>query len=109
MPNFVGKSLTEAKEWCAARNITVTTVELTENSSLYNSQYPNGTVVTQSVLKGTLTSSISNLVFGVNTESKTSTSSSSSSSSKVTSSSSSTSTSTTKATTSPVTPAVVEP
>ena len=110
LPNFVGKTITEAKEWCAARNITVTTVEITESSSLYNSQYPNGTVVTQSALKGTLTSTISNLVFGVNTESKTSTSSSSSSSSHASSSSSSsTTTSTTKVTNNPVTPAIVEP
>ena len=106
LPNFVGKSLTEAKEWCAARNITVTTVEVTEGNSLYNKDYPNGTVVTQSALKGTLTSTLNSIIFGVNTESKT-TSSSSSNSSKVTSSSSSTS-QTTKETTNPVQPGVVE-
>ena len=109
LPNFVGMSLTEAKEWCAARNITVTTVEVTESSSLYNSDYPNGTVVTQSSLKGTLTSTISSIVFGVNTESKTTTSSSSSSSKGTSSSStSSSSKATTKETTLPVQPGVVE-
>jgi hypothetical protein len=110
LPNFVGKTLTEAKEWCAARNINVTTVEVTEGNSLYNSEYPNGTVVTQSALKGTLTSTLTNIVFGVNTEKKTTTSSSSSSSSKEKeTSSSSSSSSTTKATIQPPSPAVVEP
>jgi LCP family protein required for cell wall assembly len=111
LPNFVGKTLTEAKEWCEARNIKVTTVEVTESNSLYNKDYPNGTVITQSELKGTLTSTINNIIFGVNTESKTTTSSSSSSSKKNEVSSSSSSSSTSKATspTQVPTPAIVEP
>ena len=110
LPNFVGKSLTEAKEWCAARNITVTTVEVTEGNSLYNKDYPNGTIVTQSALKGTLTSTLTNIILGVNTENKTTTSSSSSSKKSEVSSSSSSS-STTKATspTQVPTPAIIEP
>ncbi|MBQ7240617.1 MAG: LCP family protein [Bacilli bacterium] len=110
LPNFVGKTITEAKEWCAARNITVTTVEVSEGNPAYNSEYPTGTVVTQSALKGTLTSTLTNIVLGVNAEKKTSASSSSSSSSsrtKETSTSSSTS-ETTKQTQVP-TPALVEP
>ena len=109
LPNFVGKSITEAKEWCNARNIKVTTVEVHEGDSLYNADYPVGTVVTQSELSGTLTSIISNMVFGVNSEAKTSTTSSSSSSTKHTSSSSSASKETTEKTTETTAPASPTP
>ena len=95
LPNFVGKTLEYAKEWCSTRGITVTTVEVTPNNSAYNSQYADGTVVTQSVLKGTLVSNVKSLVLGVNTAGSTTSSTKSSSSTKSTSSSSKSSTSST--------------
>ena len=62
LPNFVGKTLDSAKEWCQARGITVTTVDVLPTDAAYNSTYGDGYVVTQSVLKGTLASNVKSII-----------------------------------------------
>lgn len=104
LPNFVGKTLDYAKEWCQARGITVTTVDVLPTDSAYNSTYGDGYVVTQSVLKGTLASNVKSIILGVNKASSTKSTTTSSKTSTTTKG-----TGTTEATTKAVEPTTSTP
>ena len=104
LPNFVGKTLDYAKEWCQARGITVTTVDVLPTDSAYNSTYGDGYVVTQSVLKGTLASNVKSIILGVNKASSTKSTTTSSKTSTTTKA-----TGTTEATTKAVEPTTSTP
>ena len=104
LPNFVGKTLDSAKEWCQARGITVTTVDVLPTDAAYNSTYGDGYVVTQSVLKGTLASNVKSIILGVNKASSTKSTTTSSKTSTTTKG-----TGTTEATTKAVEPTTSTP
>lgn len=104
LPNFVGKTLDSAKEWCQARGITVTTVDVLPTDAAYNSTYSDGYVVTQSVLKGTLASNVKSIILGVNKASSTKSTTTSSKTSTTTKG-----TGTTEATTKAVEPTTSTP
>ena len=104
LPNFVGKTLDYAKEWCQARGITVTTVDVLPTDAAYNSTYGDGYVVTQSVLKGTLASNVKSIILGVNKASSTKSTTTSSKTSTTTKG-----TGTTEATTKAVEPTTSTP
>ena len=104
--NFVGTSYEEAKTWCEQRNIKVSTNIITPTSAfneLYNPDYEDGTIVTQSIAKGRLVKEVQSIQFNVQyavaptttTSSTTTTSDVTSSSSSSTSDTTSTSTTTT--------------
>ena len=104
LPNFVGKTLDYAKEWCQARGIAVTTVDVLPTDAAYNSTYGDGYVVTQSVLKGTLASNVKSIILGVNKASSTKSTTTSSKTSTTTKA-----TGTTEATTKAVEPTTSTP
>ena len=64
LPNFVGKSIDYLKEWAKSRNITVKENSITEGMSEYDAS-KNGIITSQSVVKGTLVSSISEITVNV--------------------------------------------
>ena len=77
--NFVGTPLADTKAWCETRNIQVIVNKVYPGDDLYNEDYADGTIVTQSVAKGRLVKDISNIVFSVQYSAKETTSSTTSS------------------------------
>jgi len=66
--NFVSTPIADAKAWCEQRNIKVTINYITPdgpNNDLYNPDYEDGTIVTQSIAKGRLVKEIQNIQFNV--------------------------------------------
>ena len=72
--NFVGSPLEDTKAWCESRNIQVIVNKVYPGDDLYNEEYTDGTIVTQSVAKGRLVKEVSNIVFSVQYSTKETTS-----------------------------------
>ena len=104
--NFVGTPIEEAKAWCEQRNIKVSTNVITPNGAfneLYNPDYEDGTIVTQSIAKGRLVKEVQQIQFNVQyKEAPVTTTSSTTTTSGVTSSSSTDTTDSTTTTTTTV-------
>ncbi len=66
--NFVGTPIDEAKTWLEQRNIKVSVNYITPdgpNNDLYNPDYEDGTIVTQSIAKGRLVKEVQSIQFNV--------------------------------------------
>lgn len=86
MPNMVGQNVAYAQSWAKARNITLSINYISENDSLYNKNYSNGTIVTQSIAANSNVNGISTLVISVikqNNSTNNSSSNNNSSNSKI--------------------------
>lgn len=65
IPKFIGQTLTYTQSWCEARNITVYTNYIDENSSGFDEGLEDGTIVAQSVAKGKLVNTVNNITVNV--------------------------------------------
>lgn len=66
VPDFVGKSQSEAINWGDGNNIKVNIEYVTEGTSKYNDEYEAGYIVDQSIRKNTRVENISNITIYVN-------------------------------------------
>lgn len=65
IPSFTGKSNNYVKSWCEGRHITVYETFIDEESTGFNPELEDGTVIGQSVTKGRLVKDISSITINV--------------------------------------------
>lgn len=66
MPNFVGKTVTEAESWATSHNITIYKEFVNSNSSYYNSNISVGLISNQSVSDGILLNNFTEFTIYIN-------------------------------------------
>ena len=66
MPNFVGKTITEATNWGANNNIVVSFEYVDSNSAYYNPNIQPGLISNQSVHSNTILTNVSSVIFYIN-------------------------------------------
>ena len=66
LPSFIGKSVDYAKSWCQEHNISYSIEQYDPDDEKYNSEYGEGYIVYQSLLKNTIVSTIKEITFGIN-------------------------------------------
>ena len=66
VPDFTGKSVTEAEDWGTSKNITIKKEYVTEDNTLYNSEVNVGLIAGQSVKAGASTNNVKEITIYIN-------------------------------------------
>ncbi len=66
VPDFTGKSVTEAEDWGTSKNITIKKEYVTEDNTLYNSEVNVGLIASQSVKSGASTNNVKEITIYIN-------------------------------------------
>lgn len=65
LPSFIGQNRIDVEKWQGDRDLTVNYEEIKEGNELYDSSLPDGTVVAQSEVRGTLIDSLNEITISI--------------------------------------------